>query len=90
MDDPKRRPRPSPRLAWQMIDGEAVILDVASARTLGLNPAGALIWTLLPDHDELEIAAALARRFAVDVEAALGDLREFVGDLRARGLLEEA
>ena len=82
--------RTSPRLAWQVIDGEAVIMDLAASRTLGLNPAGSLIWSLLGDHDEAQIAAALADRFAVEPEAALRDVREFVEGLRSRGLVVEA
>ena len=89
----KLRPVPirtSARLAWQVIDGQAVIMDLAASRTLGLNPAGSLIWSLLGDHDEEEIAAALADRFAVESAAALRDVRVFVEDLRSRGLVVEA
>jgi hypothetical protein len=73
-----------------MIDGEAVIMDLAASRNLGLNPAGSLIWSLLADHDEQQIAAALADRFAVEPEAALQDVREFVEGLRSRGLVVDA
>ena len=82
--------RTSPRLAWQFIDGEAVIMDLSASRTLGLNPAGSLVWSLLGDHTEEEIAAALADRFAVEPGAALRDVREFVEGLRSRGLVVEA
>jgi hypothetical protein len=73
-----------------MIDGEAVIMDLAASRNLGLNPAGSLIWSLLNDHNEEEIAAALADRFAVVPAAALKDVREFVEGLRSRGLVVDA
>lgn len=77
------------RLAWQVIDGEAVVIDLAGGRTLGLNPSGTLIWSLLPDHDEAAIAEALTERFDVDLQTASADVREFVGSLRERGLVRE-
>lgn len=81
--------RPDARLAWQVIDGEAVVIDLAEGRTLGLNPAGSLIWCLLPRHDEGTIAQLLTERFDVDLETARADVREFVRSLRERGLVTE-
>lgn len=78
------------RLAWQVIDGEAVIVDLARGRTLGLNPSASLIWSLLPDHDEAAIARALTERFDVDAHTARSDVAEFVRSLRERGLVSDA
>jgi hypothetical protein len=77
------------RLAWQVIDGEAVVVDLARGRTLGLNPSASLIWSLLPDHDEGAIARALNERFDVDVRTARADVAEFVRSLRERGLVSD-
>ena len=77
-------------LAWQVIDGEAIVIDLARGRTLGLNPAASLIWSLLADHDEPAIAEALTRRFDIDLDTARADVREFVLSLRERGLVTEA
>ncbi len=77
-------------LAWQVIDGEAVVIDLARGRTLGLNPVASFIWSLLPDHDEAAIAEALFRSFDVDLETARADVREFVQSLREQGLVTEA
>lgn len=82
--------RPDSALAWQLIDGEAVVIDLARGRTLGLNPAASLIWSLLPDHDEPALAEALSRSFEVDLETARADVREFVQSLREQGLVTEA
>ena len=77
-------------LAWQVIDGEAVVIDLARGRMLGLNPAASLIWSLLPDHDETAIAKALTRSFDVDLDTARADVREFVRSLQEKGLVAEA
>ena len=72
-----------------MIGDEAVVMNLAGARVLGLNPTGALIWSLLEEHDEQSLAEAVAERFAVDADAAREDVRAFLGLLRERGLVVE-
>jgi hypothetical protein len=82
--------RVAPRLAWQVIDGEAIVIDLGRGRTLGLNAAGSLIWSLLPAHDEDSIAGEVARRFAVTRETARRDVDEFLTGLTEQGLLVRA
>lgn len=82
--------RHAPRLAWQLIDGEAVVVDLVHARTIGLNPAASVVWSLLPERDEAAIAAEMTRRFEVSLEAATSDVREFLRSLRDQGLVVEA
>ncbi len=62
-------------------------MNLAGARVLGLNPSGALVWSLLEEKDESEIAVAVAERFEIDAETAGRDVREFVALLRERGLV---
>ena len=82
--------RAAPSLAWQLIDGESVIIDLANGRTLGLNPTGSLIWSLLPDHDQAAIAIEVARRFEVPLTTAQQDVGEFLTSLVERRLIAEA
>lgn len=82
--------RRSPDAAWQMIGEEAVIMNLAGSRVLGLNPTGALVWSLLEEHDEDGLAEVVAERFAIDAEAARDDIQAFLGLLRERGLVVEA
>ncbi len=82
--------RYAPRLAWQLIDGEAVVVDLDRPRTLGLNRVASLIWSFLPERDEATIAAEMARRFDVSLETATSDVSEFLRSLRAQGLVVEA
>ncbi|HEX8172987.1 MAG TPA: PqqD family protein [Thermoanaerobaculia bacterium] len=77
-------------IAWQVVDGEAIIVDLASGKTIGLNPTGTYLWTQLDGRDEHELAAALAAKFDVDQESASRDVREFLSLLRERRLLTES
>ena len=64
-------------------------MNLAGARVLGLNPTGALVWSLLEERDERGLAEAVAERFAIDLESARADVRAFLDLLRERGLVEE-
>ena len=76
------------RLAWQVIDGEAVLIDLAHGKSLGLNPTGTLVWSLLAaQHDEAAIAERVAERFATSPEQARDDVSAFLKALVERGLL---
>lgn len=80
----------SSHLAWQLIDGQAVVMDLSAGKTLGLNPAGSLIWELLPDHDEAGMAQVLAERFGIELDAARADVHAFLEEMKARGLVVES
>lgn len=83
-------PRIAPRCAWQVVEGEAVLLDLHGRRIMGLNAAGSLAFGLVDGKRSVgELAAAVAARFGIARERALADLAAFLGALRARGLLEE-
>jgi len=81
--------RRSPQTAWQTIGDEAVIMNLAGGRVLGLNPTGALVWSLLEERTEEGLAEAVAERFEVDAETAREDVQGFLAVLRERGLVVE-
>jgi Coenzyme PQQ synthesis protein D (PqqD) len=82
-------PRPSRRCAWQVVESEAVLLDLEGRRIQGLNAVGSFVWGLL---DGVRTVAGLGRevpaRFDVDVGRAEADVAAFLGELRRRGLVE--
>jgi hypothetical protein len=82
--------RRHPDVAWQTIGDEAVVMSLAESRVLGLNPTGALVWSLLEERDEDGLVAAVVERFATEATAAREDVREFMALLRERGLVLEA
>ncbi|MBI5481415.1 MAG: PqqD family protein [Deltaproteobacteria bacterium] len=83
-------PRPREALAWQEVAGEVVILDLDGMVLRGLNRSGGRAFQLMDGRRTLaDIAEALAARYSIDVERALGDVLEFAAELVRRGLLEE-
>ncbi len=58
---------------------------------MGLNPVGSFTFGLLDGTRTVaELAVAVGARFGVAEERALADVAAFLGDLRARGLIEES
>ena len=82
--------RRHPDTAWQTIGDEAVVMSLAEGRVLGLNPTGALVWSLVEERDEEGLVAAVVERFATEATAAREDVRGFLALLRERGLVVEA
>lgn len=76
-------------LAWQSIEGEVVVIDMRTGKAIGLNDSGSLVWRLLETADDEEIGLELSRRFSLDRERALGDVREFTSELQSRGLISQ-
>jgi hypothetical protein len=81
--------RPAKSVAWQTIGEEGVVLDLDGGRSFGLNPAAALVFSLLETRREEEIAAELVRHFEVSAEEARADVAAFMSALRERGLVVE-
>ena len=79
--------RRSPDTAWQMIGDEAVVMNLAGSRVLGLNATGALVWSLLEEKDEEGLVRAVSEQFDIDADAAREDIRSFLGLLQERGLV---
>jgi hypothetical protein len=77
-------------LAWQRIGEEVVVMSLAEGRVLGLNPTGALVWSLVEERDEDGLVAAVVERFATDTGSARQDVRDFLTLLRERRLVAEA
>ena len=79
--------RIAPELAWQIVDGEGVVVDRPRRQMLGLSPTAAFVWSRIGSASEDEIAVELAREFDVDETTARADVASFVAQLRDRGLV---
>jgi hypothetical protein len=78
----------SPRTAWRVYDGEAVILWPDDSTLNTLNSVGTLIWESADGKSPLSaIVARICEEFDVDPEQAERDAMAFIAKLRARGLL---
>jgi hypothetical protein len=78
----------------RVVAGETLIVPVRAkvgdlASIYSFNGAGTLIWKLLESPQTVaELAAAVAQQYDVEPERAEHDVTEFVGQLKAVGLVE--
>lgn len=81
--------RPKPDVLARELEGEAVLLDLASGRYFGLNATGVRIWALLAESSDLsEIRDRLAAEYALAPEAIAADLLELCAALESAGLVD--
>lgn len=92
MNDPQSRFRPDPeRVAAQVIDGEAVIIDLISGTYFSLAESGGRVWELMEGGCSLEeISSALAREYGVDTARTRVDLGTLFRQLLDEGLVVES
>src|SRR3954462_14354958 len=80
--------RVTPDMLFSELEGEAVVLNLASGVYFGLNGVGARIWELLSAGRDLRgIKAALLEEFDVPAEVCEADLLDVVGRMAADGLV---
>jgi len=75
-------------VAFEMLDGEAVVLDLESGTYYSFNSVATRVLQLFADgHDDESVRASLLEEFDVDETTATADLEECVTELVGRGLL---
>lgn len=82
----------SPRVVYEVVDGQAVLVDPEGVELLTLNAVGTLVWQELDGvREPADLAAALVDRFD-DVEPAdlERDIAAFLDEIRAAGLIDPA
>ncbi|KAA3623860.1 MAG: PqqD family protein [Proteobacteria bacterium] len=73
----------------QEVEGEAVLLDLASGRYFGLNEVGTRFWRLATQHQEVgAIFRCMLEEYEVDEDTLARDLDAFLADVAVAGLLE--
>jgi Coenzyme PQQ synthesis protein D (PqqD) len=78
-------------LDWREVEGEVIALKRESAAYLGVNRSGTLLWhALQAGADEAALAGLLVRHYGITCEAARLDVRAFLEQLRAQGLVQSA
>ena len=83
------RVRISEDAVFRELDGESVILNLATGVYFGLDDVGTRVWQLIEQHGQLlAVRDAMTREFDVDADLAARDLVDLVGQMVARGLLE--
>jgi hypothetical protein len=72
----------------KIIDGEAIIINLASGMYYSLDKTGALVWMLIGGGYSLgEAADVLSARFSVPVDRVREDVGGLVGDLLKQNLV---
>jgi hypothetical protein len=80
----------SPKTAWRIIEGEAVILSMDTKVLRGLNPVGSRIWELIDGQRSLEeITETIVLEFDVTPADAAQDVRAFIQELLDGGLVTQ-
>ncbi len=80
--------QPHARVAWQLLDGQAVLIDLERAQALGLNDSASFLWQRLDGRPREALASELCQAFDLTPQQARHDVDEFVELLRARGLID--
>lgn len=79
----------SPRVVYEVVDGEAILVDPEGVEILGLNAVGTLVWEALDGRrGTVELAADLHPRFSgVTLDELERDIADFLADVEAVGLV---
>ena len=82
-------PERSSAMAWQLIDGEMILLNIAGKEMMGLNGIGGHVWRLIDGTRSIaQIAQAVAAEFDVVHEEVEADVKAFCEELTGMGALE--
>lgn len=78
--------RVHPDVVWRDVDGEIVLLNVATGQYFGLDGVGSRVWMLLQQDGEVGTPLETLRdrvvaEFDVDGPTAQGDLAALIGQL---------
>lgn len=74
--------------SWREVDGEVVVLNLASSEYLSLNGSGSMLWPLLAEGTTVErMADQLVSAFGIQHERAVSDARAFALSVAEQQLL---
>jgi hypothetical protein len=75
-------------VVFRELQGEAVILNLASSTYFGLDEVGTRIWQLCEAHRSLRaVWEAMQQEFDAPGDALQSDLLAFIDDLSSKGLV---
>ena len=79
---------PSPEVLSRILDGEAVLLNLATGNYFGLNGVASRIWELIGQGGTVgALRSALIAEFEVREAVVARDLLDLLSSLQARGLI---
>jgi hypothetical protein len=78
-------------VVFRDLDGEAVILDLASGTYFGLNAVGTRVWRMIEDgRNAAEVVDAIAAEYDADRATIARDVNRLLDELRVRNLIVES
>lgn len=78
----------SDRVLSRALDGEAVLLDLASGNYFGLDEVGTLVWESLGEGGTVDaIVARMVGAYDVEAARAREDVMALLAELERRGLI---
>ena len=78
----------SPDVVYRDLEGEAVILDLASGTYFGLNEVGTRVWRMIDEgRDAAEIVDIVAAEYQADRGTIAQGVARLLDDLSARRLI---
>jgi len=77
-------------IASQVLEGEAIIINLATGLYYSLDGSGALVWSMLQrGATVVDMTAALARAYGIAAERARADVEALLADMEAESLVAE-
>jgi hypothetical protein len=75
-------------VVFEVLDDEAVLLNLKTGIYYGLNDTGTRIWKLIEEHGDIDtVRRRMLEEFEVSQETLEGDLLALLPELLDRGLL---
>ena len=76
-------------MAWQRIEGETILLNLAASTYLGVNGSGTVLWPgLVEGCTREQLVSRMCDTYGVDRAQATADVTAFLAECRDRGFLE--
>ncbi len=78
----------STEIAAEVLDGEAVLINLTNGMYYSLVGTGGFVWSLLEGSASVsELVLALTTQYAVETGQAEKDVRQLIDDLKTEGLI---
>lgn len=81
----------APNVTGEIIDGEAIVLNLKSGHYFSMEGSAALVWNGIERRmPASRIAGEVAARFRIDPDAAAADIGKLLDELQEHGLIRPA
>lgn len=80
---------PGEKIAWRVVDGEAVILNRDTGWYYSLDKIGTEIWELFTKNKTLEeVMETIAKKYKISLERAKKDISDLLKNLKKENLIK--